>query len=124
MTPEQAKKLLPIVEALAEGKEVQYLTAEHRWDKWTPDELPPRYIYRVKPEPIECWIVIDKNGAREFYSAKPSSAEYYDKKWPSYAPIGQYVWWRPMKATDYKAYRLFSAGGLCSGWDLEAGRAG
>ena len=64
MTREQAKELLPIIQAYAEGKDIEMLTADNEWIKATfPNfTLNPRF-YRIKPEPKyrpfetkeECW---------------------------------------------------------------------
>ena len=64
MTREQAKELLPIIQAYAEGKDIEMLTVDNEWIKATfPNfTLNPRF-YRIKPEPKyrpfetkeECW---------------------------------------------------------------------
>lgn len=68
MTREQAKELLPIIQAFAEGKIVQFKNADDRWYDFNgkKDEIhfnvDPQN-YRVKPEPTyrpfkdkeECW---------------------------------------------------------------------
>lgn len=68
MTREQAKELLPIIQAFAEGKEIEIKTKEgSEWDKLEEDDM--QYIdfkkcdLRIKPEPKyhpfkdvkECW---------------------------------------------------------------------
>lgn len=68
MTREEAKQLLPIIQAFAEGKTIQVKVTDNRWYDWKDetDELnfnsgPQRY--RIKPESIyrpfknqeECW---------------------------------------------------------------------
>lgn len=68
MTREEAKQLLPIIQAFAEGKTIQVKVTDNRWYDWKDktDELnfesgPQRY--RIKPEPEyrpfksseECW---------------------------------------------------------------------
>lgn len=64
MTREQAKAMLPIIQAFAEGKTIQYRTSNNEWvDTYKPSfsELPTKY--RIKPEPKyrpfksrdECW---------------------------------------------------------------------
>lgn len=64
MTREEAKELLPIIQAYADGKQIQYF--EERTMRWE-DITAPSWIrgipYRVKPEPKyrpfknaeECW---------------------------------------------------------------------
>lgn len=69
MTREQAKELLPIIQAFAEGKTIQYLG---RMDVWR-DYYDPTFCgslkYRIKPEPKhrsfndqeECWNEMHKH---------------------------------------------------------------
>jgi len=55
MNREQAKELLPIIQAFAEGKDVQFWFAPGRFwctDKQNP-EFDPKDKWRVKPEPRE-----------------------------------------------------------------------
>ena len=53
MTREEAKQLLPIIQAYAEGKSIQYQTDSKSWSDITKDlylcNHPP--LYRIKPEP-------------------------------------------------------------------------
>ena len=70
MTREEAKELLPIIEAYSEGKEVQILDDVYGWVEmknlilnWSPN------CYRIKPEPKyrpfknqeECWKEMQKH---------------------------------------------------------------
>lgn len=51
MTRERAKELLPVIQAFAEGKEIQiYLGYIKKWDTIT-DPLFDNSTYRIKPEP-------------------------------------------------------------------------
>ena len=74
MTREEAKTLLPIIQAFAEGKTIQVKVTDNRWYDWKDktDELnfesgPQRY--RIKPEPKyrpfksqeECWQEMQKH---------------------------------------------------------------
>ena len=68
MNREEAKKLLsnlPIVQAFAEGKDVQIRIANTR-DKWENISEPNFYVagceYRVKPSPALLYAVCRKNG--------------------------------------------------------------
>lgn len=67
MTREEAKKLLPIIQAFSEGRAIQY-QANGKWRDYTSTELafdmvPIDKNYRIKPEPKyrpfanseECW---------------------------------------------------------------------
>ena len=64
MTREEAKELLPIIKAFAEGKAIQFRIGDNKWrdmDKPFFGECPSNY--RIKPEPKyrpfknreECW---------------------------------------------------------------------
>lgn len=64
MTREEAKELLPIIKAFAEGKTIQFRVGDNKWkdmDKPFFGECPSNY--RIKPEPKyrpfqsqeECW---------------------------------------------------------------------
>lgn len=63
MNREQAKKLLPIIQAFAEGKTVQYKTEKEWIQTNVPTFNPYLWEYRIKPEPkyrafkdaVECW---------------------------------------------------------------------
>ena len=65
MTREEAKQLLPIIQAYAEGKSIQYQTDSKSWSDITKDLYPCNHpsLYRIKPEqkyrPFktkeECW---------------------------------------------------------------------
>ena len=67
MTREEAKELLPIIQAWAKGKEIQYRTYPNKWVDIEETErlifMGPSSDYRIKPEPKyrpfknqeECW---------------------------------------------------------------------
>ena len=65
MTREEAKQLIPIIQAWAEGKSIQYQTDSKSWSDITKDLYPCNHpsLYRIKPEPKyrpfksyeECW---------------------------------------------------------------------
>lgn len=65
MTPERIKKLLPIFQAIAEGKEVQHRyinQPQYGWSDWDAVEESPRFDdggfeWRIKPVPREFWIL-------------------------------------------------------------------
>ena len=70
MTREEAKQLLPVIQAYAEGKEVQYYYAQG--EKWCGIEEPSFNAdteWRIKPEPTyrafesqeECWQEMQKH---------------------------------------------------------------
>ena len=68
MTREEAKKLLPIMQAFVEGKEIEMIMSTGKWgttDLFCPD----LYEYHIKPEPKyrpfktqeECWQEMHKH---------------------------------------------------------------
>lgn len=69
MNREQAKKLLPIIQAFAEGKTVQYKTEKEWIQTNVPTFNPYLWEYRIKPEPKyrpfanaeECWQEMKKH---------------------------------------------------------------
>ena len=71
MTREEAKELLPIIQAWAEGKSIQYQTESGSWTDITKDLYPCNHpsLYRIKPEsnyrPFndqeECWNEMQKH---------------------------------------------------------------
>ena len=73
MTREEAKELLPIIKAFAEGKEIQYRTCPDKWVDIEENErvnfTSPPSDYRIKPKPKyrpfknqeECWQEMHKH---------------------------------------------------------------
>ena len=63
MTREQVKELLPIMQAFAEGKTIQFLNGGKWYDVYDTDFYQSPDVYRIKPEPKyrpfknkeECW---------------------------------------------------------------------
>ena len=52
MTREEAKRLWPLIQAYSEGKTIEYLMAEGKWDELEePGFSYDASLYRVKPEP-------------------------------------------------------------------------
>ena len=73
MTREEAKELLPIIQAWIEGKEIQYRTCPDKWVDIEENErvnfTSPPSDYRIKPKPKyrpfktqkECWQEMHKH---------------------------------------------------------------
>jgi hypothetical protein len=59
MNRERARELLPIIQAFAEGKDVQYKANNGRWVCSTLPTFIDNYEWRVKPEPLECWVAFN-----------------------------------------------------------------
>ena len=73
MNRERARELLPIIQAYAEGKEIQYklIGVDQAWggeknDYYTWDN---ECEYRIKPEPREFWISVA--GHMEVHDERP-----------------------------------------------------
>lgn len=69
MTREEAKELLPIIQAFAEGKTIEFLQNNGEWDIATSPTWRSGLTYRIKPEkkyrPFknkeECWQEMQKH---------------------------------------------------------------
>lgn len=66
MTRKRIKEILPIIQAYAEGKDIQYRLpgSTESWktfieDKCTSPFNHDHWEYRIKPEPREFWVVVD-----------------------------------------------------------------
>jgi hypothetical protein len=59
MNREQAKKLLPIIQAFADGAEIQYRRDDGRWSDWSSPNFTPSLDVRIKPKPREKWFAVD-----------------------------------------------------------------
>lgn len=91
MTREEAKELLPIIQAYAEGKTIQYKNSEGEWEDVAFEEnltfIDAPSKYRIKPEPTyrpfrtkeECWVEMHKH---------PDFGWVKCKQWGSYALLG------------------------------------
>ena len=84
MNREEAKALLPIITAFADGKDVQI----RRGDSWVSDEIfafvCTSDFYRIKPETMECWVAVDRDGERFIFNTKGEAEEEIQDG--SYAP--------------------------------------
>lgn len=74
MNKDNAKDYLPLVQALADGKVIQWLNHAGIWEDsnelstvWDPAH------YRVKPEPEELWGIYGLNGNRLFIGPRPAT---------------------------------------------------
>ena len=84
ITRENARELLPIIKAYSEGKEIEFLNSEGKWELLTDPYFwskPSRY--RIKPEPKyrpfksveECWEEMQKH--QPFGYVKYKNNDYY-----------------------------------------------
>lgn len=82
MTREQAKEWLPIIQAFAEGKEIQSSPDGANWFNSGSPTFSPTNYYRVKPEPREFYIAVYKDDIIRGCTGDNSDAVVKDK-WPS-----------------------------------------
>ena len=69
MTREEAKELVPIVKAYAEGKTIQYMDRNNNWNDFNNPSFYGDSHYRIKPEykyrpfetKAECWEEMQKH---------------------------------------------------------------
>ena len=77
MNREEVKKLLPIIQAFADGANVQMKNGSGGWSDLTGPAFNPDFEYRIKPEPMELWLIFDKDGDVEMTM---TSFEDYDQE--------------------------------------------
>lgn len=83
MDKETAKEYLPLIQALAEGKIIQFSDSYTDWsDIDDPMFNNPAYMYRIKPEPKRGDLVLVKNAStgdwkEAIFSFKGGNGNYY-----------------------------------------------
>lgn len=88
MTREEAKNMLPFIQAYAEGKAIESRCVEGDKLLWYDDEDPSfddDFEYRIKPEPKyrpfkdaeECWAEMQKHQPVGFMKFKDTGSGYY-----------------------------------------------
>lgn len=83
MNKDTARDYLPLVQALAEGRVIQWGNDSLGWTDFAEDEefglgLSPN-TYRIKPEPVgpdEVWVVTYKGEHHDFFSEKKWAEKY------------------------------------------------
>jgi hypothetical protein len=84
MTPEKARKLLPIVQAIADGKKIQIRSSTT--STWKDASLDVAFIlepecYRIKPQPIERWINLYSDYYNTYgYNSREAADDAADSK--------------------------------------------
>lgn len=81
MTRDEAKTLLPIIQAFAEGKAIQYRISLVDGEKWQNASVgntslsfsAPGMEYRIKPEPVVRWGIEHADGT--FWSTAETQAD-------------------------------------------------
>lgn len=86
MNRQEAKELLPIIQAFAEGRPVEFKNYEGEWMKGEYLAFnKPNKDYRIKPEPKyrpfkdaeECWAEMQKHQPFGWLYNKPNNQYYY-----------------------------------------------
>lgn len=101
MTREEAKEFLPILQAYADGKTIQYHAIEdgYWYDVTESDDIDPMaFAYRIKPEakyrPFnnidECWNEMEKHKPFGWVKDLVGSYKYIVKVFPSAVVIDDY----------------------------------
>ena len=75
MNRRRAKELLPVIQAYAEGKTIQFALEGHAWTDVVEElalTFPAEdYDYRIKPELIERWMTVSPDGMIRCHYPKP-----------------------------------------------------
>ena len=85
MTREIAKKLLPIIQAFAEGKDIEYSYDGEHWESTNTPSWDCNVMYRIKAEPKyrpfktkeECWDEMSKHQPFGWVISKKSASYCY-----------------------------------------------
>ena len=91
MTREEAKEILPIIQAFAEGKTIEYRESGGAWKVARTPTWSSRFFYRIKPEPRyrpfktqeECWQEMQKHQPFGWLKSKKNG---------SFCCIGEVSW--------------------------------
>lgn len=80
MTREEAKELLPLIQAFAEGKKIEYSVNGKNWSETEKPIWDNYYIYRIKPESTYRPFNNGKECLEEMMKHQPFGlVKYYDK---------------------------------------------
>ncbi len=71
MNRERAKELLPVIQAFADGEDIE-AKGLGDWIVTTDATWKAECTYRIKPKPREFWISIEENG-HDAWTYKPSN---------------------------------------------------
>lgn len=78
MTPEQAKQLIPIIQAYAEGKSIQIRRDSTWMTVFNPNFQEPWWEYRIKPEQPWYRVALMKDGSTESAGSNKSDTSEKD----------------------------------------------
>jgi len=80
MDRQRANQLLPIIQAFAEGKQIQFTNTGAQEGEWFLSSIPnfnDSYKYRIKPEPLVLYVVVfdNENLSQELYQDERKAKE-------------------------------------------------
>lgn len=80
MTREEAKQLLPVIQAFAQGKTIQFKIGDFTWEDCggEPSFVWPGSHYRVKPELMDRWVNLFSDGGWGFYETEAEAKKDAD----------------------------------------------
>jgi len=79
MTPDKLKESIAVMQAAIDGKTIQSKEiSQDDWEDTTPGFDFYRYDYRVKPEPLECWIVLSPKGQIKAHPTLNSAETWFN----------------------------------------------
>lgn len=86
MNKDNASQYLPLVQALADGKALQWCDYEGSWiDTQGPAFADPPERYRIKPELREFWVVCFPDGYMVAYAKEESAHRYARQPAPNFS---------------------------------------
>lgn len=84
MNKDNAKDFLPLVQALADGKEIQIKGADGNWKDCNPTFSVPADNYRIKPEPREIYVIFNESGCVVVSCKDKDRAQNYVLRYPAF----------------------------------------
>ena len=64
-------EMIAVIQAHRDGKAIQY---RHKCSEWSPAPQPnwnfSAYDYRIKPEPLECWVNVYPQGVPSIWGSE------------------------------------------------------
>ena len=89
MTRDEAKKHMLVIQAFADGKSIQYRPAEDDpWEIIENSSFDCPGEYRIKPDPMERWVVVDRDGDEMLHDDKEEAEDHASSK--TFAPYTIY----------------------------------
>ena len=96
MNRDRAKELLPVIEAFANGEEIEFQMVGHGNDEWQPlisddwnlQHGTVTHHYRIKPKAREWWVAWDGECEGQMYAFPyPEYSEHCVDHWENYVKV-------------------------------------